>query len=144
MLRRLLVSVLTLLYSAATIGMPLHFHYCRGELKHVSVLLKLDCHDTEQSEAGHACCKTPKPHCESKRALNTCCDDSTQWVQDEMLALNVKSSESETSEIPEVLSCGVSAWSEQAGQNASLRASMDEYVQPPPLYLLQCSLIFYG
>lgn len=143
MIRRSLVTALTLLYSLTAIGMPLHFHYCRGELKHVSVLVKMECHVPDQTMVGQTCCKSVKPHCEAKHSLNNCCDDATQWIQDDVPALCAKGFEFD--DVDALYAVNVVAGhtvQPQAVQGLPQVETVSDH--SPPLYLLQCSFIFYG
>jgi hypothetical protein len=142
MIRRSLVSALILLYSLATIGMPLHFHYCRGELKHVTLLVKLECHVPQQAIAGHACCKAAMPTCESKHRLNNCCDDSTQWIQDEIPALCPKHADFEDVSAPTITYPKYD--DTERLLNISTPSVDYRSARPQSLYLLQCAFIFYG
>lgn len=143
MLRKSLVAALILLYSATAIGVPLHFHYCRGELKHVSFLLKMECHVPETGTAEHACCKTTKPQCGNGQTLNSCCDDATQWIQDDLPAICAKSDLDQLSGLTAMIPASVPTI-EYALHHILPSTDHDFQQVHPPLYLLQCAFIFYG
>ena len=144
MLRKTLVATLTLLYSATAIGMPLHFHYCRGELKHITVLVKMECHVPNPVKSDHTCCKSIKPHCEATYALNNCCDDATQWIQDDIPALCLKNSEFEDISFAQAVDNTLPGLSDLSETNQSAELFKEPSYHKSPLYLLQCSLIYYG
>lgn len=142
MYRKSLVAALMLLYSASAIGIPMHFHYCQGELKHVSFLLKMECHDPGTGQTDPACCQTSRSHCASGQTLNSCCDDATQWIQDDLPAICAKSDLDLDGDL--FITAMASDLSDpygviiDTGSDASIRNI------GRPLYLMQCALIFYG
>lgn len=145
MVRKSLVAVLILLYSASTIGMPLHFHYCKGELRHVSLLVKISCHDAEESQEVHACCKTNQAAatCHVSPSMKSCCDDATQWVQDKLPAILAKDLEVELSPAISAVAIEVSVLFVTTA--AQQEVNTEEDPPPgPPIYLRDCSLIYYG
>lgn len=142
MYRKSLVAALMLLYSASAIGVPLHFHYCQGELKHVSFLLKMECHDIGSESTGHACCQKAQLHCGSGHTLNSCCDDATQWLQEDISALCAKS-ELDLSGDWSTPTCPCSLQNICTDSGVSISNGSSESGSNP-LYLIQCAFIFYG
>jgi hypothetical protein len=142
MLRKSLVAVLLALYSLSAIGMPLHFHYCKGELKHVTLLVQKGCHVEEAPV--HACCKGSKPHCDATDGQNSCCDDDIHWLQDN--EPTVCASALAFQDLSEV-QIGISTLPEIDEITKEQVCSADfnpGHGSDPPLFLLHCSLIYYG
>jgi hypothetical protein len=144
MLKRALISVLVLLYSLTAIGMPLHFHYCKGELQHITLILRMDCHEQEPVE-GQSCCKPTTAHCPESLAVNACCSDATQWLHEEVPAIcsaNILPEEGPDGyAVAHILTI--------AGHTPSGGSDMiPREPQSPgpdiPLYVAHCALIFYG
>lgn len=143
MVRKFVVSVLVLLYSASAIGLPLHFHYCGGELKHVTLFVKMSCHEPEQEQDPHACCKNKAAQCHAGLTMNSCCDDATEWIQDNVPAVQARALDLVLYPISYAVAIPVLN---------SLHSEMEPGVysddaDPPPglpFYLLACALIYYG
>ena len=78
-------------YSLSVIGMPLHYHYCKGELQHVTAFTQKECESHEsKKQSPFACClKSGEKHCDM--ALDAeepdCCSDQSKWVQLDELAV---------------------------------------------------------
>jgi len=144
MVRKSIVSALLLLYSLTAIGVPLHLHYCRGELKHVTLFVKAGCHEMPKEQVARACCKEKQPHCAIGQAHNQCCSDDTQWLQEDLPVI-----------VAEYIQLTIDLDDLNPGVHEILSEEsmhrMDpipEIQYPPgadiPLYLVHCSLIFYG
>jgi hypothetical protein len=144
MLRKSLVSTLILLYSASAIGLPLHFHYCRGELKHITLLVKMECHAQEHDTMDHACCRAQKSQCDLGIKTQNCCDDATQWIQEDLPALCV---EGHDLEFPVIANAAVTSSVElfqHLYSGVSIFSVKENPGTGPPIYQIQCSLIYYG
>ena len=149
MMRKLSVLVLLTVYSATAIGVPLHYHYCEGELQHVSILFKKACasheEDEHTDEVPTACCTSKDvSHCEESKGVNNdCCDNESDLVQigDEFVGY--------TNVLPDDISELI--WS--ASETEVLSTYLEELVShpthgPPGVevkkYLAHCSFVFYG
>ena len=76
MLRPFLSYALTSLILLSQTGLPLHWHYCKGMLESVSILLDAECNDHEAPSNLPDCCKDAlKGACTPQN--NDCCDDET-------------------------------------------------------------------
>lgn len=142
MYRKSLVVALVLLYSASAIGVPMHFHYCQGELKHVSFLVKMECDEPGTVSTDHACCQTAKSHCATSQTLNSCCDDATQWLQDDLPAICAKSDLDLNGDL--FITALSSDFPDPYAVSVSVVSDASTRLIPRPLYLMQCALIFYG
>jgi hypothetical protein len=147
-MRRFLVAILVLLYSASAIGVPLHFHYCRGELKHVTLLVKMECHVPESGMAGHACCQKEYTQCgNALQSFNTCCNDATRWLQDHAPAVCPKDhagdiqTKSGTDDI--AVEHRIAPVPQITISDLLLRTESDTG-DKAPRYLRFCALIYYG
>jgi hypothetical protein len=144
MFRKSAVVILILLYSASAIGVPLHFHYCRGELKHITFFVKMECHEPGADQAVHACCQGMKAETCSGHTLNNCCDDATQWIQDNLPAICAKNTEDQTN-IAQVAVIRLDQTFESKAVYTAGKPSEDVKNNIGiPLYVLQCALIYYG
>ena len=82
-----MVLVLLTLYSGAAIGVPLHSHYCGGELQHVTLFTQMECDDHEDMHAHvekpQSCCtKGLTTQCEASNDNHDgCCDDQSEFLQ---------------------------------------------------------------
>jgi hypothetical protein len=81
----------------ALVGIPLHKHYCQGNLEDVQVFLEADsCHDEAKEE--HACCGNDLPSCHQNQeedacmhnscASNECCDDEVELLKAELVLIS--------------------------------------------------------
>jgi hypothetical protein len=148
MMRKISVLVLLTLYSAVAIGVPLHYHYCGGELQHITLFAPKECesHDVahKKVEEPQACCQGKAiSHCNDETSGPDCCEDQTELLQldDRVAALVLLQGKyadaivvCEFAELPSI--------QQKEAVNSDIT-----YVQPPPLvqsYLEHCSLIFYG
>jgi len=147
MLRQLLVLVILTIYSASAIGVPLHYHYCQGELQHVSVFTQVECdshekHQKEVEKAPEACCiSTQSAHCGIDDP--ECCDDESDLIQldDEAAAIllpfsldvEMCSTSAQVVPIPAITSKALLGYNANAPPNAG-----------PKIYLTNCSFVFYG
>jgi len=143
MFRKSVVAILILLYSASAIGMPLHFHYCRGELKHVTLFLKMECHEVTSEQISPNCCKKAQTLCESGPSWNNCCDDDTRWIQDNLPAICSKSPD------PVIIAPATSTLPNLSISDelalAPFNTGLCEFIPlETPRYLAHCALIFYG
>ena len=140
MLRKVLVSSLILLYSLSVIGVPLHFHYCRGELKHVSLVVRKGCQGEDMHKVmARDCCKKTKPQCTKGK----CCNDATEWAQENIPAVVQKLVFKAPMTLRSAEQVAESHLTEYTYQQPAPR-DMEALAESPPLYLLKCSLIYYG
>jgi hypothetical protein len=124
-------------------GVPLHFHYCRGELKHVTFLVKMYCHMPENADAPTGCCKKKTQQCAVGVVLQDCCDDATQWLQENLPAVCIKSNVSDLQGCDPAFVTGMS-FGQLTVDNAIAVSTFEAIPPDTPLYLLQCALIYYG
>ncbi|MEO5905332.1 MAG: hypothetical protein ABIQ11_01305 [Saprospiraceae bacterium] len=141
MIRPILSYALTSLILLSQTGLPLHWHYCKGIMESVSILLTAECDEHEEGVVQDTCCKDLSAG--SCTSQNTdCCDDEVtvllqefdsllphfdNWDQAPTLAItgNAKvifTDYEMASNLPE-------------GQNGD---------SGPPIYILFRSLIFYA
>jgi len=148
MMRKISVLVLLTLYSTVAIGVPLHYHYCGGELQHISLFTTKECasHDDVHSntEELRTCCEGKTvSHCQDGISIPDCCDDKTELLQidESVTALVLLQSDyvdaviaCEFAELPKII------------QKEDATGVAIHVLQPKPVlpYLEHCSLIFYG
>lgn len=141
MIRPILSYALTSLILLSQTGLPLHWHYCKGMLESVSILLNAGCDDHEAPADLPSCCKESlKGTCTPQN--NDCCDDETmillqdfnstlphfdKWDETPALAIGGNAHRIFTTleVLPEFIE----------GQNSD---------SGPPIYILFSSLIFYS
>jgi hypothetical protein len=143
MLRKSAVSLLLFLYSLSAIGMPMHFHYCKGELKHVTLFVQKGCHPEPAPTSDHACCKSLNSHCDLGDVRDNCCDNSTEWLQDNAPTVCAKAfvlQDTPDKELVILSFCDTETiYSDQIARDDTETIHGSD----PPLYLLHCSLIYY-
>jgi|GEM_PF-2619113 len=148
MMRKLTVLIMLTLYSSVAIGVPLHYHYCAGELQHITLFAPSECtsHDDthKKVEEPVTCCEVKTvSNCNEADSLPDCCDDQTELLQlDEsvtaLIFLQNKYTDAvvacEFVELPSVL------------QKEDAQADPIHVLRSNPVlpYLEHCSLIFYG
>jgi|WetSurMetagenome_2_1015567.scaffolds.fasta_scaffold359469_1 hypothetical protein len=86
MLRPIFSYVLTSLILLSQVGLPMHFHYCKGALESVSVLFKQECNDDQVAMAKMpSCCqKFLKKHCEQNK---DCCHDQVKVISQDLTSV---------------------------------------------------------
>ena len=149
MMRKLSVLVLLTVYSATAIGVPLHYHYCEGELQHVTFIFRKGCdshdEDAHVEESPFACCLGKEvSHCEESAASESdCCDNESDLLQigDEFVAVTNTLADDYTALMPVVEVV------EMAGEY--VQSLLANPANGPPLpaqkkYLTNCSFVFYG
>ena len=148
MMRKITVLVMLTLYSAVAIGVPLHYHYCGGELQHITLFTAKECasHDDshQKAEDPQACCQGKTiSHCSDAVSIPDCCDDQTEFLQfDESVTALVFLQGNYTdaiiacefAELPSILQ-------NEDAPGETVHVDRPKPVQP---YLEHCSLIFYG
>jgi len=144
MIRGLLVTILISAYGLATIGLPLHFHYCRGQLKHVTMFIRMECHEQEGPVSEHACCDARPMICEIGHANNHCCQDATKWLHENIPAPCAQNPvfKGVNWDLPKPVAFDSDL---QIGDSCVPREKHTALLtNGPPLYLTQCAFIFYG
>lgn len=145
MARKALVLVIVALYSLSVVGMPLHYHYCKGQLKHVTVFVKLECHGEGTTQDAHTCCGVQKAHCSTGHSANQCCDDATEWLQEDIPGVSAKNVTQDPDQVSDaVTGLVLPAAPTVLGQHLTIKADTGPPLSPIPLFLSHCSLIFYG
>jgi len=134
---------LTFLILLSQVGLPLHFHYCKGMLESVSLFFKKACDDHQEQIADlPACCqKIQARHCSDED--NKCCDDQVkvltqditsiapQLLQWESLAFVFTSAVAPLAIVPVIT-------------NSHFALVTPESDSGPPIYILHQALIFYA
>jgi len=86
MLRHVFSYMLTSLILLSQVGLPMHFHYCKGSLESVSFLFRNSCDDEVAMAKMPDCCKKLyQKHCEKKD--NGCCHDKVKVLNQELTSL---------------------------------------------------------
>lgn len=148
MMRKITVLVLLTLYSAVAVGVPLHYHYCEGELQHISFFAPKECesHEDTHEKAAEplACCLGQiSSHCNETASVPDCCDDETELLQfDETVTALVFI---QGHYMDAIVAC---EFAELPAVHQKVDAPGDpvHVLRPKPIlpYLEHCSLIFYG
>ena len=144
----MLVLGLVMIYSVSAVGVPLHYHYCKGDLEHVTLLFQKECSDHKEetnrvADSPFACCLKGKMSCEMTTDDGNCCDDETELLQldDEVVVQSM----------PNLGDVPVQAV--ELPLTETLEVEYTEAIQPcanappqngPPVYLMNCSFVFYG
>ena len=86
MLRPVFSYVLTSLVLVAQVGLPMHYHYCKGALESVSILFSKACEDDKALATMPECCKKLyQKHCSKEN--NGCCHDQVKVVNQDLTSL---------------------------------------------------------
>ena len=135
-------------YSASAIGVPLHYHYCKGELQHITLFTQKECdsheeHEKEVEKSPFSCClANTSDHC-GMADESDCCDDESDLIQldDEAAAISVLPFfDAELSSVAvnfDFISIQVDK--DVIGYNAHAPP-----LTGPKIYLANCSFVFYG
>jgi hypothetical protein len=121
---------------------PLHLHFCEGELQHITVLIRMEGCASETGKDEPGCCKNKRRPCNNELSRNSCCDDATQWLQDDLAAICLTNVHGD--EVVSTLSA-VSPESVVVPLHDSPSVYPDLLTSSgPPLYIFQCALVYYG
>jgi hypothetical protein len=87
MFRPAVSYALTFLILLSQVGLPLHFHYCKGMLESVSLIFKKACDDHEEPQANlPACCqKMESRHC--AETDDKCCHDQVKVLTQDITSI---------------------------------------------------------
>ena len=81
-MKRALAIIMLCFYSLAVMGMPLHYHYCKGDLVHVSLITQRTCdtHEVEVASPFACCMSSSADHCsQDQSSASDCCDNESEW-----------------------------------------------------------------
>ena len=83
MLRHIFSYVLTSLILLSQVGVPMHYHYCKGSLESVSILFRDNCDEELALAKMPDCCKKVyQKHC--KKEDNGCCHDKVKVLSQDL------------------------------------------------------------
>ena len=86
MVRPLFSYVLISLILTAQVGLPMHYHYCKGALESVSIFFKNACkEEIAVADAPGCCTKQERSHC--KKENNGCCNDQVKVVNQDITSV---------------------------------------------------------
>jgi len=141
MLRPLFSYALTALILLSQVGVPMHYHYCKGTLESVSILFRNNCEDEIAVTKAPDCCKKyVRDHC--KKENNGCCHDKVKVLNQDLTSLLPVFHQWSTVEMeisnPFILT-PVSEW--VAVSPFSYQHGVDS---GPPIYIRFHSLIYYA
>lgn len=139
--------LLSFLYVAATAGIPVEVHYCRGDIVSVGILPSGEnccCHET----AGiRECCtyEMPGQTCSLESAGDCCSSEhySIQYFQDKQVTKSTNTNFRPANDHG-LKSIVQFSESEDTDSNVYCRFHDLPPLKPQPLWLLHCTLTFYG
>lgn len=137
MFKRCTVIFFALLYTLSAFGLPVHYHYCKGKLKHITLFSKKQC---ASETAPFACCLTQKGICKTDIG-GECCDDELKLLEtqnDQFIQNSEFPNEELQCATPPVLIDDIaeeSTGSDDAGNSGP---------PPGPKFALHCAFLFYG
>lgn len=144
--------MLLTLYSAAVMGVPLHYHYCGGELQHITLFVQKECdsHGEEEhekhEESPFSCCLGKEvSHCgtTSDTSEGDCCDNEADFMQyDHDVSVQSDPLSFDTHATAAAASADLLNLAASAGVLQNL-ANGPPLIQAK-IYLAICSLVFYG
>ena len=141
MLRPIFSYVLTSLILLCQVGVPMHYHYCKGSLESVSILFRNNCDDELAMAKMPDCCKKVyQKHC--KKEDNGCCNDKVKVLSQDLTSVlpvfnvltPVDIENNSPVWTPEIISHAVSPYAIQNSKSGS----------GPPIYIRFHSLIYYA
>lgn len=125
------------------IGLPLHFHYCKGMLESVSLIFKQACDDHQEQIADlPSCCqKLEARHC--AEANDKCCHDQVKVLTQEITSIAPQLLQWESIQVD---------FTPLVAPSAAVAVKMNLSSAPvapgsdsgPPIYILHQALIFYA
>jgi hypothetical protein len=141
MVRPLISYVLASLILLSQVGLPLHFHYCKGILESVALVFNSGCDDHEELANLPQCCKKEAvSHCD--KTDDNCCDDEVVVLTQDITSITPHFAkwidfvfEAAPKVIPENLS---------APQSTKVDIITTIADTGPPIYILHQALIFYA
>ena len=143
MARQLFVSVLLGLYCLSAIGVPLHLHYCRGELQNISLFVRSGCAEMPEAQA-HKCCNELPAQCATEHAKNHCCDNDTRWLKEDVPVVCTELSIPGSKVVAAPLATSEVTLPQGDAYVSYATAHRYPPGNAPPSYLLHCALIFYS
>jgi hypothetical protein len=144
MLRVIFSYALSSLILVSQVGLPMHYHYCKGSLESISILFRKACDDEQATLAKVVpdCCKKfYRHHC--KKGSNGCCHDQVKVISQDLTFLlpgifywapAVVPSSFKFPQTPEIVSTTTSPFSCYSHETDS----------GPPIYIRFHSLIYYA
>ena len=134
--------MLTTLILLSQVGLPMHFHYCKGMLESVSLLFNPGCDDHQEVSDLPACCakSTADNHCSKEK--DNCCDDEVLVLSQDIQSLTPHFLK--WLDVPFLHT--VTASPVQLTQQPIGTDIYDQFIADngPPLYLLHKAFIFYA
>jgi hypothetical protein len=86
MLRPIFSYVLTSLVLLSQVGLPMHYHYCKGSLESVSIFFRNNCDDEVATAKLKDCCnKLYQKHCTKQN--NGCCHDRVEVINQDLTSV---------------------------------------------------------
>lgn len=86
MVRPVFSCVLISLILTAQVGLPMHYHYCKGALESVSILFRNACEEEVAASEAKNCCKKPeRSHCTKEN--NGCCKDQVKVLNQDITSV---------------------------------------------------------
>jgi hypothetical protein len=133
--------MLTSLILLSQVGLPMHYHYCKGALESVSILFRNNCNDELAVAKVPDCCKKyMQNHC--KKENNGCCHDKVKVLNQDLTSLLPVFYQWSTLEMEITNPIILTPASESIAVSSSgFQHSGDS---GPPIYIRFHSLIFYA
>jgi hypothetical protein len=143
MFRPVMSYALTFLILLSQVGLPLHFHYCKGMLESVSLIFKQACDDHQEKIADlPSCCKKlSTKHC--TEADDKCCHDQVKVLTQDITSIAPQLLQWESIAVDFVSPLAPSATVAVKVNlpSAPVATGSDS---GPPIYILHRALIFYA
>jgi hypothetical protein len=140
MMRPLFSSVMIALILVSQVGVPLHYHFCKGALESVSLFFKKECDDHAVMADVPPCCrKFIKPHCENEK--KDCCRDQVK-----VLSQDLRSTVPAIPVLTEVMSISLPVLAEviaDSNPSSPILAHQIGTDSGPPVYVRYHALLFY-
>ena len=141
MVRRVISYVLASLILLSQVGLPLHFHYCKGILESVALVFNPGCDDHEELANLPSCCKKELT-LQCDKGDDDCCDDEVVVLTQDITSITphfAKWIDFVFEAAPKVIDETLS--SPQSTKDVIINSIADT---GPPIYILHQALIFYA
>lgn len=143
--RQTIVAFLLSMYGLAAVGMPVHYHTCNGDLKHISLFgdKEVCTGHTEATHSRPACCADGfmADHCSTPEVDQACCQVKSEWHKvDTPVILNDSGDV-----LPTLADCPGFDRHVPPADVQPVHSETPFLSSPvPDRYLMHCALIFYG
>ncbi len=145
--KQLIATGLSFLYMIALMGVPVNVHFCKGDIVSIGIIPSVEdccCHEVSGIRE---CCnhELPEKTCSLENTGECCSNEhySIQYLEDKQITINTATNSPPGKD--HVLNPSVHGSESEDDDSAENRRFYDlPPPNPQPLWLLHCTLTFYG